>query len=89
MRPKTLQLAISQSGGVTRLAAVLGIKQPSVSQWNRVPAERCLAVEKISGVSRHLLRPDIYPYEAANDNYPPFDERKTDTLYKGEGESSS
>jgi DNA-binding transcriptional regulator YdaS (Cro superfamily) len=29
----------------------------------RIPAARTLAVEKITGVSRHTLRPDIYPPE--------------------------
>ena len=89
MRSKTLQLAIIKSGGVTRLAAFLGVKQPSVSKWNRVPAERCLAVERISGVSRHLLRPDIYPYEAANDNFPPVHNENDVSLYTADEETRS
>jgi len=31
----------------------------------RVPAERVLPIEKVSGVSRHELRPDLYPLEQA------------------------
>lgn len=45
------------------MARQLGIKPPSISEWkarNRVPAERVLEVEKISGVSRYELRPDIF-----------------------------
>ena len=64
--------AIKQIGGGVRLAKALGISQSAVSQWNRVPAERVLAVEKLTGVSRSLLRPDLYPFEAANDNYLPI-----------------
>jgi DNA-binding transcriptional regulator YdaS (Cro superfamily) len=31
----------------------------------RVPAKRVIAVERISGVSRRELRPDLYPAEQA------------------------
>jgi Bacterial toxin YdaS len=32
----------------------------AVSQWLEVPPERCLEVELATGISRHVLRPDIY-----------------------------
>jgi DNA-binding transcriptional regulator YdaS (Cro superfamily) len=38
-----------------------------VSQWKRVLAERVLAVEAATGVSRHTLRPDIYPAPASSE----------------------
>jgi DNA-binding transcriptional regulator YdaS (Cro superfamily) len=62
-RDKGVAAAISSVGGVKKLATKLGIKQPSVSNWKRVPAERVISVEKISGVSRTVLRPDLYPSE--------------------------
>jgi TorA maturation chaperone TorD len=43
------------------LARALGISQPSVSNWQRIPAERVLAVESLTGVPRSTLRPDLYP----------------------------
>jgi DNA-binding transcriptional regulator YdaS (Cro superfamily) len=55
-----LELAIAQAGSVSDLAESLGITPQTVSQWARVPAERALQVEGITGVSRHILRPDIY-----------------------------
>ncbi|MDP2802835.1 MAG: Cro/CI family transcriptional regulator [Phreatobacter sp.] len=61
MRERGLEEAIKAVGGVGALARALGISQPSVSSWSRVPPERVIAVEKISGVGRHVLRPDIYP----------------------------
>ena len=39
---------------------MLGIAQPSVSGWSRVPSERVMAVEAATGVSRNTLRPDLY-----------------------------
>jgi TorA maturation chaperone TorD len=52
--------AIRAVGGVTELARRIGISQPSVSNWARVPAERVLAVEAVTGISRNVLRPDLY-----------------------------
>src|SRR5215203_4492892 len=56
-----LDAAIRAAGGVGALARALGISQPSVSNWSRVPAERVLAVESLTGVPRSTLRPDLYP----------------------------
>jgi TorA maturation chaperone TorD len=61
MRESGLALAIRAVGGVGELARQIGISQPSVSSWNRVPAERVLLVEALTGVSRAVLRPDLYP----------------------------
>jgi TorA maturation chaperone TorD/DNA-binding transcriptional regulator YdaS (Cro superfamily) len=61
MRDDGLEEAIRAVGGVGALAKRLGISQPSVSNWRRVPPERVLAVETATGVGRHLLRPDLYP----------------------------
>jgi TorA maturation chaperone TorD len=60
MRDTGLNEAIKAVGGVSELARRIGISQPSVSSWDRVPAERVAAVEAASGVSRALLRPDLF-----------------------------
>jgi TorA maturation chaperone TorD len=59
-----LEQAIRAAGGVTELARRIGISQPSVSNWSRVPAERLLAVEAVTGVAREILRPDLYAQSA-------------------------
>lgn len=46
------------------------VNKSTVTRWmqKRIPAERVLDVERITGVPRHELRPDIYPpqsHEAA------------------------
>jgi TorA maturation chaperone TorD len=60
MRDAGLELAIKAAGGVGSLARGLGIAQPSVSAWSRIPAERVLAVEALTQVERVILRPDLY-----------------------------
>jgi TorA maturation chaperone TorD len=55
-----LEQAIRAVGGVTELARRIGIAQPSVSNWSRIPAERVLSVEAATGVARAILRPDLY-----------------------------
>lgn len=56
-----LEQAIGAAGGVGALARALGLTQPAVSLWKRIPAERVVAVEAATGVSRSALRPDLYP----------------------------
>jgi len=60
MRDLGLDEAIRVAGGVGALARKIGISQPSVSNWARVPAERVISVEAATGVSRAVLRPDLY-----------------------------
>src|ERR1700736_802799 len=52
--------AIRAAGGVTELVRRIGISQPFVSNWSRVPADRVVAVEAATGVARAVLRPDLY-----------------------------
>lgn len=51
----------------SRLAAAIGTSQQLVSYWLKngksLPAEFVLATEKATGISRHDLRPDLYPRE--------------------------
>jgi TorA maturation chaperone TorD len=69
MRDSGLDEAIRAAGGVGALAQKIGISQPSVSNWSRVPAERVVSVEAVTGVARAVLRPDLYgdPNAAAID----------------------
>lgn len=62
-RSEALKRAIDAVGGPAKLAAPLGITVQAISQWDEVPPLRVIAVERASGVSRHELRPDLYPRE--------------------------
>src|SRR5216683_2502580 len=60
MRDAGLERAIKAAGGVASLARAIGVAQPSVSAWSRIPAERVLSVEAVTRVRRFVLRPDLY-----------------------------
>lgn len=62
MAKKTpLERAIEGAGGAVPLAEKLQITAEAIYQWPKCPVKRVLEVERISGVPRHELRPDIYP----------------------------
>ncbi|MEK9971295.1 MAG: molecular chaperone TorD family protein [Ferrovibrio sp.] len=75
-----LAKAIETVGGQTQLARLLGVKQANVWHWlnkaDRVPGEYVLAIEAATGgqVTRHDLRPDLYPDIAAPDALPAIPE---------------
>ncbi len=60
MRDPGLNAALEAAGGVSRLARLLLISQPSVSGWSRIPASRVIQVETLTGINRRVLRPDLY-----------------------------
>jgi TorA maturation chaperone TorD len=73
MRDEGLDEAIRVAGGVGALARKIGISQPSVSNWARIPAERVLSVEAATGVSRTILRPDLYRNGSASEGVDDLD----------------
>jgi TorA maturation chaperone TorD/DNA-binding transcriptional regulator YdaS (Cro superfamily) len=60
VRDDGLERAIGAAGGVSQLARKIGIRQPSVSNWSTVPAQRVIAVEAATGIPRDHLRPDLF-----------------------------
>jgi DNA-binding transcriptional regulator YdaS (Cro superfamily) len=49
-----LELVIKAAGSATRVAG------KAVQQWKRIPAERVIQVEAVTGVPRQRLRPELY-----------------------------
>ena len=58
---KALREAVRRLGGLRAASRALGIAYQAIQHWERVPPVRVLEIERLSGVSRHELRPDIYP----------------------------
>ncbi len=66
LHKSALRAACDLAGGQKSLAARIGTTQSMVWYWlvrskRGVPGEFVLAVEAVTGVSRHALRPDIFP----------------------------
>lgn len=58
-----IEKAVSLAGSQSELARRVGVRQGYIWKWLRAgkpPAERVLAIEKATGISRHELRPDIF-----------------------------
>lgn len=63
--PEILIEAIEAAGGIKTLARALGINHQAFYSWKEIPPGRVIAIEKITGIPRSRLRPDLYPVEAA------------------------
>ncbi|MCC2602553.1 transcriptional regulator [Sphingopyxis yananensis] len=65
---EALEHLVKNAGSQSQLARHLGVSQSTVWKWlqssKRLPAEHVLKAERVYGISRHLLRPDIYPTES-------------------------
>lgn len=58
-----LEKAICAAGSAKELARLQGVTPMAVSYWKvrGIPARHVLGIESSTGVSRHELRPDLYP----------------------------
>jgi DNA-binding transcriptional regulator YdaS (Cro superfamily) len=52
-----LKAAVDAAGGLRALARLLGITHQSILQWDKVPADRIVDIENITGIARERLRP--------------------------------
>ena len=57
---EALHLAILTVGSRRKLGRLLGLSGQAVAGWRRIPAERVLDTERVTGISRVVLRPDLY-----------------------------
>lgn len=78
-----LAKAVRVAGSQSAFGRILGKSQSTVREWlkRELPAEFVLKVEAETGVSRHQLRPDLYPDEAPADDHArrSVESKKTDT----------
>ncbi|RXD05380.1 helix-turn-helix domain-containing protein [Sphingomonas sp. UV9] len=74
---EALNSAVEIAGSQSAMSRICGVGQPAVWKWlqigKRLPAEYCLSVEAATGVSKHLLRPDIYPADLSSISLPADD----------------
>jgi DNA-binding transcriptional regulator YdaS (Cro superfamily) len=51
---------IKAAGGASKLAQGLGVSRAVLYLWKRPPAERVIEFERLTGLPREKLRPDLY-----------------------------
>jgi DNA-binding transcriptional regulator YdaS (Cro superfamily) len=56
-----LEAAVKAAGSKSELARMLGLTRGAICQWWRIPSERVVSIENLTGVPRHVQRPDLYP----------------------------
>ncbi|MGY8679774.1 YdaS family helix-turn-helix protein [Bradyrhizobium sp. UFLA05-153] len=55
-----MQKAIDAAGGIRALARALGRNPALVARWTKVPYDYLLEVERVTGVDREDLRPELF-----------------------------
>jgi hypothetical protein len=55
-----LRLAIEAMGSRNALANALKLHRATVHHWERVPYSQLLAVERVTGIDRSILRPEMF-----------------------------
>ncbi|MBR7654844.1 helix-turn-helix domain-containing protein [Brucella oryzae] len=62
MKANLKQLLKDKNLRLADLSREAGVDKATVTRWaqKRVPAERVIEIEAITGISRHELRPDLF-----------------------------
>jgi len=59
-KSRGLRAAARAAGSYTLLARMLRINRSAISGWTTIPARHVLRIERLTGVRREKLRPDLY-----------------------------
>ena len=55
-----MALIRAERGMLSKVAYGLGLTRAAVVRWEQVPAERVVDIERITGIPREALRPDLF-----------------------------
>jgi DNA-binding transcriptional regulator YdaS (Cro superfamily) len=55
-----MDLLRATHGLQAKVAHGLGLTRAAVVKWRDIPAERVVEIERITGIPRELLRPDLF-----------------------------
>lgn len=59
LRKDGFDKAVAKMGTKWKLGKALGMSKSAIYGWDRVPEERLLQVEQLTGIPREELRPDL------------------------------
>lgn len=55
-----MDLIRAQRGLLAKVSRGLGLTRAAIVKWDKVPAERVVQIEEITGIPREQLRPDLF-----------------------------
>lgn len=55
-----IKAIIEAGGGPTKVGLATGLSHSTICCWTRVPAKHVKVVARVTGLARHVLRPDLY-----------------------------
>jgi DNA-binding transcriptional regulator YdaS (Cro superfamily) len=65
-----MALIRARRGLLAQVAHGLGVTRAAVVKWRDVPAERVVEIERITGIPREQLRPDLYAPRSRHEKPP-------------------
>ncbi len=60
---RTIKEIIKNAGGISVVARAIQRNHQTIYYWKRVPAIHVITLEKLTGIPREELRPDIFGKE--------------------------
>ena len=52
--------AASKLGGIVAMSQALGLSRGAAANWSEIPVNHVARLEKLTGIPREVLRPDIF-----------------------------
>lgn len=59
-RNPVIGVAAKKLGGIVALSEALGLSRGAASQWREIPIDHVARLEKLTGIPREVLRPDVF-----------------------------
>ena len=63
-RNPIINKAASKLGGIVAMSQALGLSRGAAANWSEIPVDHVAKLEKLTGIPREVLRPDIFRREA-------------------------
>ena len=55
-----MKMAIEKVGGFRAMGRLLGLSHEAPRKWKKIPDKYLLKIEKLTGIDREQLRPDLF-----------------------------
>ena len=64
-RNPIINKAAAKLGGIVALSQALGLSRGAAANWSEIPVDHVAKLERLTGIPREVLRPDIFRRQAA------------------------